>query len=209
VPGRRDHAGRAVDDLAGPGGVVGHREAGDLGEAPVTELDPGVGVLEDLLELLPRHVLDHRHEVRERHHVEGVQLGEIAGRDDAVVADTAAVLERDDRRVDAEVGRDLLGLPQQGVGDQVALVGLLGADAGAEAIEVHGAGGDDVVGEILEVGDERIDHPGLHGGVGHHGVVARQRATAVSTGDPHRAAPLLVDDDHLAGRSNPTTRLPT
>jgi hypothetical protein len=172
--GRGDDAGGAVDDLADAGGVVGDPHAGHLGEAAVAELDPGVGVLEDLLELGPGDVLDHRHEVRERHHVERVELGERAGRDDRVVADAATVLDADDRRVDAEVGGDLLCLPQQRVGDQVALVGLLGADVGADAVEVDGAGGDDVVRQRFEVGDERVDHPGLHGG----GRASRRRRTA-------------------------------
>ena len=55
---------------------------------------PGYGIFQYFLELLCRNIRYNGHKVAERHHVEGVEFANLTGRNNAVVADAATVLQR-------------------------------------------------------------------------------------------------------------------
>ena len=95
-----------------------------------------------------------------------VLLGDIPGLDGG--ADAAAVVDGH-----VHLFAQGVGLPQHGVGDQVAQVGLAGADLGLFPVQVHLGFGED--GAVVVV-DFLLDglSPGGYVGVGGEGLVSQQ-----------------------------------
>ena len=72
----------------------------------------------------------------------------------------------------AEVGRQLGGLPEEGVGNQITFVSLFAAHAGTTAVQVVVGGADDIVGQIVHVSRYGLGHQRLNHGIGLDGVIA-------------------------------------
>src|SRR5690606_8621569 len=151
--------------------------------------DRGDRVLQDLLELGPRHVRHHRHEVGERRDRERVQFGHRPRRDQGIVPDTAAVLQRHLRRSHPEVARQLLPGGQQRVGEQVTQIGLLGTHPWVTpALQGYLRGGQHVLGQLLDVRRDRLYHRALDPPVRSHRVRSHP-------GDPYQATATVHTDD--------------